>query len=156
LPGAFFDSSAVAKLYHEEAGTKTVEARVVLLRLTGDGAYISRLVVLEVQSVFAKKVRSGELSKADAQLVRDRFLRDIQVRSPWRVAALHPRHFQAAEVLIQIHGDTYAIRTLDALQLAVALDLRDRGFSDTFVSADRSLCNLAAVVGLQVMNPEGA
>jgi hypothetical protein len=37
------------------------------------------------------------------------------------------RHFKDAERLIRQYGLAQRIRTLDALQLAVALDLRNRG-----------------------------
>jgi hypothetical protein len=46
----------------------------------------------------------------------------------------------------------HRLRTLDALQLAVAIDLRSRGPSVTFVCADVVLCALAKSEGLSVIN----
>jgi hypothetical protein len=43
---------------------------------------------------------------------------------------------------------------LDALQLAVALDVKDRVGLEAFVAADTALCEVAALVGLNVLNPE--
>jgi predicted nucleic acid-binding protein len=155
LSGVFLDSCVVAKWYHTEVGTEGLGAVLVLTRLAGQAAYISRLAAIEVQSVVAKKVRQGVISQADAQLLRARFLLDLRTRSSWRVVALRARHYQKAERLIRTYGDTYALKTLDALQLAVALDLKERGLPETFVSADGALCNVARIAGLQVKNPEG-
>ena len=46
------------------------------------------------------------------------------------------------------------MRTLDALQLSMALDLRRRELLDTFVVADRLLAEVATLEGLQSLNPE--
>jgi predicted nucleic acid-binding protein len=45
------------------------------------------------------------------------------------------------------------LRTLDALHLAVALDLRRRGILDHFVCGDESLCSIAIEEGLSTLNP---
>ena len=46
------------------------------------------------------------------------------------------------------------MRTLDALQLTVAIELRRRNLLDTFVVADRLLAEVAVFEGLNVENPE--
>ena len=43
---------------------------------------------------------------------------------------------------------------LDALQLAIALDLQVRGLVTDFVCSDRGLLSVAAAEGLSVLNPE--
>jgi predicted nucleic acid-binding protein len=47
------------------------------------------------------------------------------------------------------------LRTLDALQLAVALALSHQGTLDHFVCADQRLCDTATEEGLSVINPGG-
>jgi hypothetical protein len=47
------------------------------------------------------------------------------------------------------------LRTLDALQLAVALALAQRGMIDHFVCADQMLCEMAIAEGLTIINPRG-
>ena len=42
------------------------------------------------------------------------------------------------------------------LQLAVALQLHNRGLADYFGAADRALCEVAEREGFQVLNPEMA
>src|SRR5436309_2437001 len=62
--------------------------------------------------------------------VRDRPLRVIRVRVP---------EFKLADKLLQKHGMTSKLRTLDSLQLATALDLRERAMQIT-LSALTGIC----------------
>lgn len=48
------------------------------------------------------------------------------------------------------------MRTLDAIQLAVALDLHSHGLRDVFVVADKILAEVAILEGLSIQNPEEA
>lgn len=146
----FFDSSTVGKHYHVEVGTAEVDR---LLQEPGSRQFISRLTVIEVQSVFAGKVRTGIITEADFQLLRRRFLTDV-TRRQFHVVRMTGLHFQEAERLLRRHGTSRSLRTLDALQLSVALDLRNRGMLDHFVCADKNLCAVAGLEGLSVINPE--
>jgi hypothetical protein len=46
------------------------------------------------------------------------------------------------------------LRSLDALQLAVALRLHQAMPIDQFICADQKLCDIARLEGLPVINPE--
>jgi predicted nucleic acid-binding protein len=150
MPDYFFDTSALGKNYHNEAGTPKVEQ---LLKDPSDRHFISRLSVIEIQSVFAGKVRAGVISESDFRTLRRRFLTDIATRRV-DVVRLTGFHYQEAERLIRKQAMSYSLRTLDAIQLSVALDLRVRGLSNHFVCADRNLCKVAVSEGLTVINPE--
>ena len=52
------------------------------------------------------------------------------------------------------HGTERSLRTLDALQLAVAVRLKQEGFAPVFVAADVRLCAVAELEGFRVTNPE--
>jgi hypothetical protein len=56
--GYFLDTSALAKLYHREDGSQYVEW---LVGVRGSSTIISRLSLVEMESVLAIKVRTGEL-----------------------------------------------------------------------------------------------
>jgi predicted nucleic acid-binding protein len=150
MPGYFLDTSAVAKHYHLEIGPARVDA---LLAEAGSRHFISRLGAVELLSVFAGKVRTGAIAAADLMLLRRRFQTDVTagLLRPVRMLAAH---FQVAERLLLRHGPTLSLRTLDALQLAVALDLRAQGHVDHFVCADRRLLAVALLEGLPVVDPE--
>lgn len=150
MPSCFFDTSALAKNYHVEVGTEEVER---LLAMPDGRNFISRLSIVEMQSVFVRKVRMKVISDADFQLVRRRFLTDVTQRQ-LRVVRMTGLHYQEAERLIRQHSRERSLRTLDALQLAVALDVRRRTGLDHFICADRNLCVVARAVGLPVINPE--
>lgn len=145
-----FDSSAAGKLYRTEVGTDRVEA---LFNEPEARSLISRLTLVEVQSVFASKVRTGEMTAEEFDRLRRRFLTDVSQRR-FTVVNVSGRHYQEAERLIRIHGPTRSLRTLDALQLAVALDLRAQRTLDHFVCADHRLIAIAVAEGLPVINPE--
>ena len=63
-------------------------------------------------------------------------------------------HFSTAERLIARHSFSSRLRTLDAIQLAVAVDLTDQRLADKFVVADRALAEVATIESLHVINPD--
>jgi hypothetical protein len=109
--------------------------------------------VVEVQSAFAGKVRSGVISADDAAGLRRRFLEDI-ASGVLKVVALTGDHYDGASALIERHGESHGLRTLDSLQLAVALSLHRAGAVDNLVAADKVLCKVAAIEGMPVTDPE--
>jgi hypothetical protein len=115
--------------------------------------FISHLSVVETVSVFAKKVRNGAISVAEFGLLRGRFFADLRKRRPVIVRML-VKHFQEADQLLQKHGLIRSLYTLDALQLAVALDVHGRGMLDAVVASDHLLLSLVSLEGLKVLNPE--
>jgi len=114
---------------------------------------ISTLGLLELHSAFAMKVRSGVLDLRSAGMHRARLLLDIAA-GDIEVYGITEDHFMLAERLIGRHGFSNRLRSLDALQLAVAIDLRDQDLLDYFVVADQTLGEVAEDEGLQVINPE--
>ena len=146
----FFDSSALAKRYHSELGT----ARVLsIFQEIGREVRISRLSFLEIHSVFAMKVRGGVISRSEAAVLRARLLADVAA-GEIEVCSITTDLFTEAERLIGQHSFSHRLRTLDALQLAVALGLAKQGLLDRFVVSDRALAEVAALEGLMVINPE--
>lgn len=108
-----------------------------------------------MQSVLAGKVRMQHILISDFQLLRRRFLADIS-RRKLLVVRMTGLHFQMAEKLIRQYGPTQGLRTLDSLQLGVALDLQTQGLITNFICADHNLCTVAQSEGLSVVNPEEA
>ena len=149
MANRFFDTSAVAKHYRTEVGTPRVDA---FLAETGSSHFLSTLSVVELHSVLARLARTGVITAADFHLVRGRFLADIAA-GLWQVVPVTSVHFHHAQQLLMRHGPIRSLRTLDALQLAVAL-LHAIGPLDAFVCADANLCVIATLEGLTVVNPE--
>ncbi|MGH9785013.1 MAG: type II toxin-antitoxin system VapC family toxin [Terriglobia bacterium] len=145
----FFDTSALVKYYHVEVGTPAVSG---IFAERDRKIRISSLGLLEIQSAFAMKVRSGALARHGAGLQRARLMLDVAA-GDIEVFGVAEDHFVAAERLVGRHAFTRRLRSLDALQLAVALDLHGQGLVDSFVAADQSLCEVAVIEGLNVNNP---
>jgi predicted nucleic acid-binding protein len=150
LAAYFFDTSALAKLYHPEVGTSKV---VEIVQARGAQVRISRLTVVELRSVFAIKVRTQVVTREDVSLLLRQFQEDVVSRK-FQVFAVHESEFTSAERLIEHYAFDKPLRTLDAVQLAVALGLRSQGPIDHFVAADAALCEVAALEGFSVLDPE--
>ena len=146
----YFDTSALAKLYHLEVGTPKV---VEIVEAIGAQVRISRLSVVELRSVFAIKVRTQVVTREDVGLLLRQFHEDV-VAQRFQVFAVSEQEFAFAERLIEKYAFDKPLRTLDAVQLAVALGLKSQGLIDHFVAADAALCEVAALEGFSVLDPE--
>jgi hypothetical protein len=145
----FFDTSAWVKRYQSEQGTEVID------RLFADEnarLFVSRLGVVETVSALALKVRAGELLPIDYRTARKRVHGDIKAG---RVSVIRVlvRHFLDAERLIDAHGQRRRLRTLDALQLSIALESFARGRIDILACADQPMCEVARLEGLSTINP---
>ena len=145
----FFDTSALVKNYHVEPGTAQVQT---ILGASGSEFLISRLSAVEMLSGFAGKVRTGALSSTDYGILRKRFLADVRRKTVRPLRVLNS-HYQLAGDLIGKHAMSRQLRTLDAIQLAVALHFHRVFPLDDFVCADRRLCDVAELEGLSVTQP---
>ncbi len=151
MPNYFLDTSALAKLYHREAGSDYVDR---ILRDPGSRSFISRLSIVEMESVLAIKVRTGEIDQRDVEIAR-RCLRSDLTRQHLLVGPpIQTHHYQTARTLLVRYGGGEGLRTLDALQLAIALDLRHFGLIGVLVAADQRLCRVASLAGCSAVNPE--
>lgn len=144
----FLDTSALIKLYHQEIGTEQVEA---IFQQEEDPLLISELAIVELYSTFARKVRTEEISLQAQKEAQQNFEEDRVQR--FIVHPLGSVIIQRAKELIQKHGNTKALRSLDSLQLGTCLAVR-AGDDLAFVCADTRLLDVAKLEGLQVLNPE--
>lgn len=146
----FFDTSALVKLYHFEAGTAVVDR---IANTAQTPIRISRLTAVELTSAFAIKVRTKVIDRQDADELLRQF-RDEVVRGRFEIFSVGESDLELAEALIERHAFDHHLRTLDALQLAIALELRSQNLIEYFVAADQVLCEVAVLEGLSVINPD--
>ncbi|MBL8230402.1 MAG: type II toxin-antitoxin system VapC family toxin [Bryobacterales bacterium] len=102
--------------------------------------------------MFATKVRTGVIDPVTLDQLRGLFFGEL-TRGRFEVVLLARRHLAAAEALVRTHSVGQGLRTLDAIQLSVALDLKRRGAASDLVASDRNLCTVASLEGLSVINP---
>jgi len=145
----FYDTSAVVKHYQAELGTPYVDT---LLADTGSHHFLSALSIVELHSALAQLVRMGQMTDAEFHTVRGQFFADI-APGLWQIVAVTAADFQQAQQLLVKYGLGRSFRTLDAIQLAVAINLHAASPLDDFVSADANLNLVAAAEGLTVLNP---
>jgi predicted nucleic acid-binding protein len=74
-------------------------------------------------------------------------------RQRLQVVRVLKRHYDRADKLLQTHGSTIRLRTLDALHLAIALDLESQGLAKSLVTADAAMAKVGVLEGLDVVNP---
>jgi hypothetical protein len=146
----FFDTSALTKRYQVESGSH----RVSSIFANSDSVFlISHLGDLEAKSALAMKVRTGEIDPQTALASIQKLTLDVTSELIGMVP-VRPEHFGLAGDLVEKYGFSRRLRSLDAIQLAVALDLRAKAKLDWFVVADQALADFATLEGLPVLNPE--
>jgi predicted nucleic acid-binding protein len=152
VANVFLDTSALAKLYHRELGSDYVER---LLDPQGaNRLYVSPLSLIEMESVLAIKVRMGKLSQAGVEVARRKFRLDLAKRRLHVSPEFEPRHFDYARTCVAIYGIGEGLRSLDALQLSMAMHLSNSGVLHFLVAADQALCRVARLERLSVIDPQ--
>lgn len=123
-----------------------------ILNEPGSLHILSWLTVMEVQSAFAVKVRTGQIDAVEFSNLRKRVTTDIAAKRFVVVRVLR-RHYGIAEELLTRYGGAHRIRSLDALHLAIAIDLQRSGRIDRLVTADTLQATIAPLEGLPIFNP---
>ncbi len=142
----YMDTSALGKRYMAEIGSGWIIKQT--RPAAGNVILISDLTTVEVCSALARKRRLKQLSAADGARLRGEFL--TQVDEEYLALAVDAPVLARARNLV----DKHPLRTLDAVQLASALEaIAVFGEPLSFVSADTDLLTAAAAEGLAVDNP---
>lgn len=133
MTAAYFDSSAIVKLYANELHHEAVRALVVV-------PICMSLARVEVTAAFFGKARSGEISLAVAEVLAGVF------RADWDEGRfLHVTPDERIETEAVRLASVYLVRSLDAVHLATAIVARQAVPELTlFVCFDKRL-NAAAV-----------
>lgn len=146
----FFDTSALVKRYHQEIGTDVVDAA---FEDKDAVKMISDISVIEFYSALAKKARTGEITEDDFRETIKALAQDI------RSGAIELTPFsngdkKEAVALIEKHGLSGNLRTLDAMQLAVMKRFGSQYVTSVYC-ADRLFIAVVEKEGFAVANPEG-
>lgn len=133
----FLDSSALAKRYIRETGSEEVEK---LCREAEDIA-VSVVCFAEIISALCRLRRERGLREDHYEDIKKRLLAELEDLTLCEVA---PQVIKRAVALLE----AYSLRTLDALQLASAVEMK----AETFVSADARQIKAARQEGLDVVS----
>lgn len=138
----FADTSALIKLYIEEAGSAAMAARARDARLA-----LSVLAYAEVYATFARRLRESLLTEDEHDRLAERFEYDWQGVI---VLPMRPALVGRLPPLVRTHP----LRGADAVHLASALMLQDAGLEVVFAAADGRLMDAARGEGLETFDPE--
>ncbi len=138
----FLDTSSLFKLYFQEEGSAEIDA--FFAENSINTVLISSITFIEFRSIVWRKVSMKEVSSADAQEIIRVFTHDLSLYS---IIAIDDTLLQLASQLIDKHG-LNGLRSLDALQLASAVIVRDQ--VTLYKTADRLLNDLFEAEGLPV------
>ncbi len=139
----FLDTSALVKRYHAEKGTETVDK---IFSEEDKAIVISSICITEMVSAMSRKKEEKAISKEDLDVALSKFFHDV-IRD-FLVLELDDGHIKDSIVLVLKHN----LRTLDALQLAVSISLKE--LKPVFVCADKKLASVAEKEGIEAINPE--
>ncbi len=138
----FLDTSTLFKLYHRESGTADLEQMFALNTI--DEVFLSSLSKVEFRSIVWRRLRMKELSQEQAHTILTLFSQDFD---RYEFIAIDETLLQLASQLIDKHG-LNGLRSLDALQLASAVTVRDQ--VTLYKTADRLLNDLFKAESLPV------
>jgi predicted nucleic acid-binding protein len=146
----FLDSSALVKRYVQEIGTAWV--RNITRRNSSNVIYVAHITAVEVTCAVARRRKGKTLKPRRASSILHRFRQHLAGR--YTVIEVTPDLLDDAMRL----GNTHSLRAYDAVQLAVALEVKRShqaggSSSVTLVSADQVLNDAAMAEGLIVDDP---
>ena len=129
----FFDSSAFAKRYVEEAGSRAVD----VLCSQADELGISIICLPEIISALNRRLREQALSSLEYRKAKGSLAADVRDA---QVVNLLPAVIFSCIVILESNP----IRAMDALHVASAMEWR----ADLFVSSDKRQITAAKKAGL--------
>lgn len=141
----FFDTSALVKYYTNEIGSEQVTA---IIQDSETYVFISELTCIEIKSSFATKCRTGQITQQEWKVATQSFDDSL---ANFYIEPINTIICRNAEQLIQTFAIQYALRTLDAIQLATYQQLVYP--TVILASADERLNALARELTHVIWNP---
>lgn len=145
----YFDTSAIVKNYHKEAGSEILDK---IFELKEHGFATSLWTILEFTVAFSAKTRRKEVSREDCNMVISRFLKDVLDR--FAITSVNDELVASATPLAVKH----ALPSADCLQLASAIclkkSLEPAKEKLVLMCSDRDLCRAAEKEEIELINPE--
>lgn len=143
-------TSGLAKRYIAETGS--IRVQNTCLPASGNIIFIAEITTVEITSAIVRRRKGGSLTVVDATNALTQF--DADLRNDYFVLEINSAILTEARKLVE----SYNLRSLDAVQLAVAVNfnreqIANRLPSLIFVSADVELLNAASQASLLIENP---
>jgi predicted nucleic acid-binding protein len=141
----YLDTAILAKHYIKESGSDTVRA---FLTLVGSEISCSELTRMELAATFHRKLREGQITKAQLSGLRTQFELDVSGgRIHW--LPLTQGLLERVEGIFHTLPSNVFLRAGDAIHLAT---VSEAGFKEIY-SNDKHLLAAAALFKLKGINP---
>jgi predicted nucleic acid-binding protein len=141
----YFDTSALAKRYSPETGSKKVDS---IIKDKANIVVIGNIAITEIYSALSKKYRIGEITHQDFLSAIYKFEKDIS-KNIYHFLEVDNQTINTTKILILTYPK---LRTYDSIHLALSLELSE--LNPTVVSSDTVLLKTCQSEGLKVINPE--
>jgi predicted nucleic acid-binding protein len=141
----FFDTSAIVKYFHEEAGSNVTAS---IIDSSQNEIWILDIASIEFMCALHRRFRDRELSESNLNSAIEGFNKTI---TGFHVEETNAAIIQEAQNLVKLYGKIEGLRTLDALHLAAFYLLAEEGW--IFVASDLRLFSVAKKMGYSVLNP---
>lgn len=143
---AYFDSGVLLKLYTVESDSPAIQDFVMR---HGQAIRVLDLHLSECTSAMRLKQFRRECTRAQANKVLAEMRKDLNAGVLLRLALDWELAWTTCRSLSDEHAGETGCRTLDALHVACALELKAR----QFITTDKRQTDLARKAGLFVINP---
>lgn len=124
----FFDTSALAKVYHQEEHSQSV----LNIFNTNEDIYLSELAIIEYHSVIYRKFKEKLLEKEDVERIIRRFDADLSKR--FQLLIFNAEVIESAREIFEYLEEDLLVRTLDVIQIGFFKSYLKE--SDSFMTFD--------------------
>lgn len=131
----FFDSSAFAKRFFEESGSKEVESLCIEALVIS----VSSICFPEIISALNRRLREKVIKRKDYIIIKNRMIEEFE---ELEIINVIPEVISKSIILLEKNN----IRTLDAIHISSAI----LWSPDLFISADKRQLSAAKKAGLKV------
>jgi uncharacterized protein with PIN domain len=125
----FFDTSALAKIYHQEDDSDIV---ISIFNSRDNEIFVSELSVIEYYSVVYRKFREGHIDEIELEKILKRF--EIDISNRFELLIFSSSVVINAKDAFRVLGQEVFIRSLDVIQIGFFKSYLDS--SDEFLTFD--------------------
>lgn len=151
MPTFYLDTSALAKRYKEEEGTKFIDGLFELLQKPENKAATSFLTFLELLAMITRLLKGRQITREAYDRLLANILRDLNTY--FTISALNTDILVGSVEVIKKHS----LKALDAQQLTTAVDLekilKQLDERLVFIADDDDLHEAAKSEGMEAVNP---
>ncbi len=139
----FFDTSALVKLFSNEAGSDTVKK---LVSDPNNEVWVLELALVEILCAIYRKARNKEIQQENLSAIHQALEQQFDF---FTVIPMASDVVRESDILMRTYGLNFGLRALDALHIAGFNIVADKDW--TFISADKNQLSIARKLNYEVI-----